>query len=84
MAERYPKETLRDQRGREVQPRSARQRAKLEALRRTHPGRLLLLSQDEDGTVRFSLRLAYRHGRPREPAAGTISPQGQLRWLRPG
>ena len=76
-------ETLRDVRGREVRPRSPRQAAKIGALQRTNPDRLLFLGQDEDGTVHFSLRLTYRHGHPRGPEAGAVSSDGELRWLRP-
>jgi hypothetical protein len=75
-------EPLRDLRGREVRPRSARQRAKLDALGRSNPGRLLLLRQDPDGTVHFSLRFTLRRGRPQDPAAGSVGPGGELRWHR--
>ena len=70
---------LRDYRGREVRPVSSRQAAKLEALLRSEPS-LLLLEQDDDGTIRFSIRARYLHGRLREPRAGYVEPGGRLVW----
>jgi hypothetical protein len=70
---------LRDYRGRELRPVTSRQAAKLEALRRSEPS-LLLLGQDEAGTVRFSIRARFLHGRLREARAGQVEPGGRLVW----
>lgn len=65
-----------------VNPVSTRQAAKLEALRRSEPS-LLLLGQDDDGTIRFSVRTRFVRGHLREPRAGRIDPQGTLTWNTP-
>jgi len=70
---------FRDYHGREVRPVSSRQKAKLEALMRSEPS-LLLLGQDENGTVRFSVRARFLHGRLREARAGKVEPGGRLAW----
>jgi hypothetical protein len=70
---------FRDYRGREVRPTSARQEAKLKALRRSEPS-LLLLGQDDDGAIRFSVRARFHRGRLREPRAGRLEPDGRLAW----
>jgi hypothetical protein len=75
-------DSLRDYRGREVRPASGRQATKLEALRRSEPS-LLLLAQDDDGTVHFSIRARFLHGRLREPRAGRIGPAGEVTWGGP-
>jgi hypothetical protein len=70
---------LRDYRGREVRPASARQTAKLEALMRSEPS-LHLLEQDDEGTIHFSVRARFLRGRLREPRAGRIDAGGRLTW----
>jgi hypothetical protein len=72
-------ETLRDYRGREVSPASTHQAAKLRALWRSEPS-LLLLGQDEKGTIHFSVRARFLRGRLREPRAGLLDPAGKLSW----
>jgi hypothetical protein len=67
--------------GRTVDPVSTRQAAKLDALRRSEPS-LLLLGQDGEGTIRFSVRARFVRGRLREPRAGQIDPRGTLTWAR--
>jgi hypothetical protein len=73
---------LRDYRGREVRPTSGRQEAKLEGLRRSEPS-LLLLGQDDDGAIHFSIRARFVRQRLREPRAGRIDPDGMLIWGEP-
>ena len=62
-----------------MRPTSARQASKLRALRRSEPS-LLLLGQDDDGTIRFSIRSRFVRGRLREPRAGRIDPDGRVGW----
>jgi hypothetical protein len=64
--------------GRTVSPTAA-QRPKLAALRRTHPG-LLLLGQDDDGTIAVSVPACFRHGRVEDPRACRLSSSGRLAW----
>jgi hypothetical protein len=71
--------TRRDYRGREVRPVSSRQAAKLEALLRSEPS-LLLLAQEVDGTIHFSVRARFLRGRLRDPRAGCLDPAGRLTW----
>jgi hypothetical protein len=71
--------TFRDYRGHEVRPASARQAAKLSALLSSEPS-LLLLGQDDDGTIRFSVRSRFVRGLLREPRAGRIDSEGRLAW----
>jgi hypothetical protein len=73
---------FRDYRGRELRPTSTRQAAKLEALRRSEPS-LLLLGQEVDGTIRFSVRARFLRGRLREPRAGRVDARGRLTWGQP-
>jgi hypothetical protein len=68
-----------DYRGREVRPVSSRQAAKLEALLRSEPS-LLLLEQDDDGTIHFSVRARFLRGRLHDPRAGRLDPAGRLIW----
>ena len=70
---------FRDYRGREVRPVSSRQAAKLEALARSEPS-LILLGQDEDGAIQFSVRARFVRGRLHEPRAGRVEPGGRLVW----
>jgi hypothetical protein len=65
--------------GRTVNPVSPRQATKLEALRRSEPS-LLLWGQDNEGTIRFSVRARFVRGHLREPRSGQIDPQGTLTW----
>jgi hypothetical protein len=69
----------RDYRGREVRPASPRQAAKLERLLRSEPS-LLVLEQDPEGTIHFSIRARFHRGRLRAPRAGRIDARGLLTW----
>jgi hypothetical protein len=60
---------------------STRQAAKLAALRRSEPS-LLLLGQDDEGTIRFSVRARFVRGHLREPRAGRVDRHGRLSWSR--
>ena len=62
-----------------VNPVSTRQAAKLNALRRSEPS-LLLLGQDDEGTIRFSVRARFVRGSLREPRSGQIDARGRLTW----
>jgi hypothetical protein len=56
-------------------PVSSRQAAKLEALLRSEPS-FLLLGQDDDGTIHFSVRARFVQERLRDPArAASIRPR---------
>jgi hypothetical protein len=64
-----------------MRPVSTRQAAKLKALRRAEPS-LLVLGQDDEGTIRFSVRARFVRGHLREPRTGRIDPHGRLSWAR--
>jgi len=73
---------MRDYHGRELTPASPRQAARLEALLRSEPS-LLVRALDEDGTIHFSVRARFLHGRLREARSGRIGPAGELTWDSP-
>lgn len=70
---------LHDYRGREVRPASKHQAAKLESVMRSEPT-VLLIEQDDEGTIFFSVRARLLRGRLREPRAGRIDAHGRLTW----